>query len=229
MNVLVTRRKEQSDEFIKILEEKGHSAFSLPMIQICKTNEKPSSKIYDYTVITSVNSAKYSLEFLKNINHGKIAAVGSKTASFLEKNGFKADIIPEEFSAEGLIKSLLPFDLIKKSFLLPGPEDRSDLLPSFLLMSGACVEILNLYKTSPVIYEKNEINSFLKINKIDIITFASPSSADAFLSQGGDLANYMIIAIGKPTSDFLESKGINSVYPKNYTIEAMAELINDII
>jgi uroporphyrinogen-III synthase len=225
--VLITRQPNQSQEFINLLSKSNHFPFLLPMIETLSVKFDSEKKEYDYIVFSSVNAVRYFIESFNEYNFNKIIAIGETTAKYLEQFEIIPDLVPYEYSSEGLIEELKDKDLKNKSFFIPGPKKKSDRLSNFLLKKEAIVDEIVIYETKPVIYKSNYIDEFIKENNINFITFTSPSSAESFLSQINTLpSNISFISIGKITYEFLRERRIDSYYPTKYTIKEMVNLIN---
>lgn len=116
--VLVTR--EHSGGF-ELLEEFGAEIIEFPTIKIVPPAnwaeldaaiEKVES--YNWLILTSINGVNFFFKRLfetgrdiRDLKGIKICAVGTKTASEVEKYWIKVDLVPEEFNAEGLIESFI--------------------------------------------------------------------------------------------------------------------------
>ena len=75
-------------------------------------------------------------------------------------------------------------------------------------------------------YPEGYVDNFISENKIDTVTFCSPSPAKSFLRQfNGDKSLLDIVSIGTTTAHFLDKQGIVSRYPENFTVESMVEII----
>ncbi|MCB4205488.1 uroporphyrinogen-III synthase [Deferribacterales bacterium Es71-Z0220] len=230
-NILVTRQAEQSVDFINLLSKNLFYPFMLPMIETVGVDFVTKKQVYDYIIFTSTNAAKFF--FAKSKAKGvKYIAVGSTTAKYLETYGVKAYTPKDDFSAEGLIEYFRNIDIKDTNILIPAPEKHSDTLKNFLISNGALVETVVAYKTNEVQYPEGYLNNFLIENKIDTVTFASPSAAKSFFSNamtGMDIYNLNYIAIGKTTYKFLkENYNIESHYPDEYTVEGVIKLLNDL-
>ncbi|MGA1847210.1 uroporphyrinogen-III synthase [Deferribacter abyssi] len=229
-NILITRQPNQSVDFINELSKHGFYPFLLPMVKIIPLDYSLSLNDYDFIIFTSTNAVKYFSNNLKKIKFKNIIAIGEKTASLLKQYDILPNIIPDEFSAEGLIKVLDNLDIKNNSFLIPTTPTRSELLEKYLKQREALVEIRYVYKTVGENYPEGYIENFIINNKIDTITFASPSAAKSFLQQvkNTNFNLLTIISIGKTTATFLEQNGIKSYYPEKYTVKGMVKLISSL-
>ncbi len=223
--VLVTRQKSQSTELVRLLEKEGFQVFSLPLIETSPTGAEIPASEYDVAVFTSpVAVSSFAPNFGK-VKFRYTVAVGTKTAKKLGEYGITPDGIPDEFSAEGLIRMFSEIDVKGMTVLSPGAEKRAGDLCGYLAERGAIVDKISTYKTSPVIYEKGFVDKYLKDNGIDIITLTAPSAAESLLSQTENLKSVTLVSIGKTTWQYLKERGHDSVYPQVQTIEGMTELI----
>lgn len=226
-NILITRQPDQAVDFVNLLSINDCKPFILPMIETIPVPHKIKTSNYDYIVFTSMNAVRYFIKYYGKYTFKKVIAIGEKTSLYLKQFNIKADIIPKIFSAKGIIEILEHQLLNSKTFFIPGPRSRSELLSNFLIEQGAMVDEPIIYETKPVLYKKNEIELFLKKNMIDIITFASPSAAEAFLSQIEIIPdNIKFVSIGTTTFDYLQERGINSIFPNDFTVEGMVEIIS---
>lgn len=223
--ILVTRQTAQAGELVKLLETKGFEVFRLPLIQTAPTGAEIAAGLYDYAVFTSPVAVEMFMPYAGKVSFKKVIAVGAKTALRLKEKGIETDAVPDEFSAEGLIKMFDGIDVKGLKFLMPGAEKRAGNFHGYLLERGADVELVSTYKTSPLIYEKGYVDLFLRDNGIDIITLTAPSAAESLLSQTESLKGVALVSIGKTTWKYLHDKGHESVYPEVMTIEGMTELI----
>ncbi len=227
-NVLITRQAEQSVEFINLLSKNGFYPFILSLIQTLPVEFETEYNKYDFIVFPSVNAVKYFFQNKNKICFNHIVSVGSKTAEYLKNLGFTSDYVPDKFSAEGLAKLFENVKIKHKTFLLPGPEKRKDEFYKFLLSKNCYAEIITVYKTLSVKYETGYIEKFIDENKVDIVTFASPSAAKSFFYQIRDIKRELkFVSIGTTTYNYLKTLGIDSIYPNEFTAAGMVELIKE--
>jgi len=225
--VLVTRQPEQSVEFINLLSTNGFYPFLLPLIETVQLSNLPKHNYYDYIIFTSGNAVIYSLHFLRVLKYENLVAVGEKTKSQLEYYGFNVDIVPEEFSAKGLMNFFDTQDIESKSILIPTTKIAKDDLANYLKDRGCLVERCFVYDTIEKIYAKGYLEDFIKRFRIEVITFASPSAARSFFKQINDLdlKNYLFVAIGNVTAKELKGYGVECIYPDRYTINDLVNLL----
>ena len=228
-NVLVTRQTEQATDMMKDLSDYGHKPFLLAMIETVELSPNIDCKKYDIIIFTSTNACKYFQKYNGTVTADKYIAVGSKTAEACKEYlSIDIDFYPETFSMEFIRDKLLSEGVNHGTkILLPGAKERVNRDDSKLIERGVELNYLSIYETISVEYEKSFIDNFLLDNKIDTLTFCSPSSAKSFIKQVESINynDYKVVSIGKTTSDFLNSHNIDNVYPEIYTTHEMIKLI----
>ena len=232
--ILVTRDKRQAGEFSDKIEKMGGIAVELPFIEIESTLGTISKDmLQDYSAIL-FNSPNGVREFMNKIDdirilaHLKIGAVGSKTKEILESYKLKADFMPDEYLVSKLAE--LSLDYTK-------PGDKILIITSDI--SPCDTEKLNsiydrefhkmiAYNTKKIIREKDEVLKTL--SKIEIVTFLSSSTVDAFYESIGkdieSVKNKKFASIGPVTSDTMRKYGFSvdyeaTVYDVNGILEAV--------
>lgn len=246
--VLVTR--EHSEGF-EPLEELGAELIEFPTIEIVppKDYSEMDSAIdkietYDWLILTSRNGVKYFFKRvfekdrdIRDLKGIKICAVGSKTSEEIKRYGVKVDLIPEEFSSEGLIKL---FEGVKDSrsqgfkgmkFLLPRAEKAREIFPEKVRELGGHIDIPVAYRTvKPAIHGKR-LRRFLKEGRISIATFTSAATFNNFVEIIGEKADALlkgvaIAVIGPVTAKAIVKAGLKvDIMPKQATIEALVKEI----
>ena len=107
----------------------------------------------------------------------KVVAVGNKTSAVCRDYKIPVHIIPDKFSAEGVIEKLSKFDLKDKFVFIPRSAIGREELPRGLKDLGANIESVPIYNvslpTKEVITENLEV---LKKSKPDLFIFTSPST-----------------------------------------------------
>lgn len=223
MNVLITREEDKAEKFANMLRLSGHTPFLLSMIK-CVPEKADIQGAYDFGIFTSLNAVTYFQPYKNMCKFGKIAAVGTATAKALEDSGMSVDLIPDEFSAEGLKRLFSGIDVANKKFLLAGAETRAGDFHSWLESKGCVADIVTIYKTVEIERKKEDVDSFLTENSINVVTFASPSAVRAFFKVTDTEAE--LVAIGRTTADEIKKYGRDCLVPKEYTLKGMTEIIN---
>lgn len=249
--ILVTRAAEQSSKFTSLLEEQGATVIEMPALAITP----PSSWVdldraianlsqFQWLILTSANGVNYFFERLHDLGYDtralggvKIAVVGRKTASVLQKRQLNPDFIPPDYVADSLVAHF-PESLTGKKVLFPRVETGGrEILVQELSNQGAeVVEVAAYQSQCP---EKIDLVAWqaLQQQQIDVITFASSktvknfyqllqqqlSSTDTIQSL---LANVCIASIGPQTSKTCrELLGRIDLEAQEYTLEGLTQAI----
>ncbi len=183
--------------------------------------------IYDWVLFLSVNAVRRFRRYLRKIpNSAKIACIGVRTAEYLKQLGYKVDLVPEEFSSQGLIKALRKRQLNKKNVLIVRSKKGNDLLKKALCKKVNMLKEIYVYDIIPGSPDKRMF--FRQVSKgADIFTFLSAQSADNFVNILGKnkakllVRQGLVASIGPETSKRLKQLGIGVDFqPKVYTINS---------
>jgi uroporphyrinogen III methyltransferase/synthase len=240
--VVVTRAAAQAGALRDALEADGARVVVMPTIVI----EPPAdwapldaaldrAADYRWVIFTSVNGVEMTRRRLAERGRGaevlrgrRIAAIGPATARALEAWGHPAELVPEEYVAEGLARRLAVGDRI----LLPRAAETRDLLVRELASLGARVDEVAAYRTRPAEGTGAELRALLARGAVDVVTFTSSSTVRHFaaLFAPDEMAPLMrgvrVACIGPVTRDTAESVGLaTAIMPAEYTIPALAAAI----
>lgn len=229
--VLITRSKEQSADFIELLQNNSFEVIMLPLIEFQSINIFLLKSLFNiklsfnWIIFTSHNAVNYFFKTIspKNIKGIKVAAVGKKTAESLSNFGVKTDFIPSDFTAETLGNEIpvLPNEKV----FIPHSALSTNNLVEQLNNKNALVETLAIYDNQLVSYSPAELSKILD-KPIDIVTFTSGSCVKAYINNNIHLPNAKIICIGPSTAKVLvENKLEVTAIPNEFTIEGMVEEI----
>ena len=224
--IAITRPKERSKAAKEFIENYGGEAIIVPTLELKLENTDSLKELMnrfdelDWLIFTSVSSIdsifKFYPNFVEKLNSDcKIATIGTKTAEVAMNKGLHIDIIPKDYTAEGLIEEFKKFDLNNKievilaeSYKSVIPEDKKDI-------ENLIKEILN--------------------EKIDGITFTSPLTVVNLFKIAKDdekeelvekLSNSTLtVAIGPITGKILDDYNIKHIYPERYTVKDMIDLM----
>ena len=132
--ILITRSKNTSSEISGMLEARGASIICLPVINILDPDSWSECDAaiwklaeYDSVCFTSRNAVEKFLQRIRLIRPQalntlatrNLYAVGEKTKSILEANGFSVQPIPQKHSAENLAHSFYGREYFGETFSLP--------------------------------------------------------------------------------------------------------------
>ena len=193
---------------------------------------------FDYVLLTSTNGVGSFLRRLKacgrdvgDLQGVVIGAIGPATASELLKSGAKADIVPREYTAEGLLEAFGDRDLHGKAFLIPRARVARDVLPRVLTEKGARVEVVEAYETIVPRFAPGELQRLLSPAP-DVITFTSSSTVSNFSKLAGELKvpdllrGVAIASIGPITSATIRDMGLEvTMEAENSTMAGLVSAI----
>ncbi|MCC0178675.1 uroporphyrinogen-III C-methyltransferase [Waterburya agarophytonicola K14] len=245
--ILVTRAQSQSSKFTTLLEQQGATVVEMPALAITPPSSWTDldSAIanlaeFDWLILTSANGVDYFCDRLDTLGYDgralagvKIAVVGRKTASVLQKRRLKPDFIPPDYIADSLVANF-PEDLPGQKILFPRVESggREVLVQELSAKGAEVIEVAAYQSQCP-----QQIDRFawqvLQQKQIDIVTFASSKTVKNFyqlleqqlLSMDGIdalLKDVCIASIGPQTSKTCqELLGRFDIEAEEYTLEGL--------
>jgi len=247
--IAITRPFDRIDEAVSIVKSYGAETFLAPTLELQLTDTESLKALIElandldwliFTSPTSIESIfKFYPNFRENLNKNcQIATIGHKTEEVANKYGLAIDLIPENYTAEGLLESFKTININNNLIGLPRTLAARDVLPEGLKKMGADVILAESYKSvSPLDKVRIEmlIEKILDSDEIDAITFTSPLTAKnlfkvATTEQIPELINklsstVLTVSIGPITHETLKKLGVESIYPKKYTVKDMMELL----
>ena len=242
--ILITKSKTESEKSVRPLIDAGAKLIYFPTIKIVPIFNSPELKEirenlhdFDFLIFTSVNSAKIFIDFIRQYNLDlsklKIASIGSATFEYCNEMGIQVDILPDNYSAKGLLTKFSSFNLSDNNILIPCSSLSRDELSRGLTELGAKVKLIPIYEVVKNYKEElyEEINS-LKKRKPDVFLFTSPSSFENYLSIVGveQILDYfegsVIAALGTTTENAIHDFNLTvNIVPQIFTIEGASEAI----
>lgn len=245
--VLMTRAKEQAGELATRLMGYGAEPIEAPTIKIAAPVDwapvdEAISKIgtYEWVIFTSVNGVDRFLTRLfakgldaRSLAGRQICCIGPRTAQELERFGLKADVVPADYQAEGVLEVFKGRDLKQVRVLIPRAEVARELLPEELRLAGAQVDVVHVYRTIVPSEESAGWRQELQAGLAQIITFTSSSTVHNFVTLLGGrdatrslVQSVAIAAIGPITGRTIEQYGLTvSIMPSENTIPALVDAI----
>lgn len=245
IRMMVTRSRGQARELISQLEALGGEAYAFPLLKMVPPQDSSRldealSRIgsFDWVMFTSVNGVRFFLDRMRQLGigidrlTGHLAAVGPKTAAELALHGLRAEVIPSDYVAEGMLASLKDRLQPGERVLLPRADIARKTLPEELRRMGLDVTEVDVYHTvidakdAPVAAER------LRNGLIDVIAFTSSSTVSYFMEAmapyGGKqlLEGVSIACIGPITADTARAHGLQAdVVACEYTVEGLLEAL----
>ena len=243
--IVVTRTREQASELVAQLEEVGaecleYSTINVEPLESYALLDEELERIneYHWLVFTSLNGVRYFFERLfakgmdaRNLKGPSIAVVGRSTANLLRQYGLRADLVPQQFTAEGLAEALLNTGVGGRNILIARAKAGREILPETLRGAGGQVMVVPVYQNTPPPGARAALLADLAAGRIDAVTFTSSSTVKNFLDMIGaasheELAKLLqgvrIAAIGPITGKTVSDYGLTvDIQPEQYTIEAL--------
>lgn len=243
--IVITRDAESNADLATKIIIKGGNPVEFATIKtepLTQTNKFPQTLAklseYDWLIFTSANGIIVFFDTLQKLGRdarvfatAKIAVIGSETAARLSEFGIKADFTPNVFTSKELGKQLIAFTNLKgKKVLLLHSRLASNELCELLENAGAKVDNVSLYNTTTVKNDSGLLTDKIKKGEIDWLTFASPSSVNAFFEQiPADLinsSNIKVASIGPVTSEQLKTLGLEvDVQATEHTTDGLLDAI----
>lgn len=244
--ILVTRAREQSGELTRQLRAAGADVIEIPTIEFKPPQSwRPLDQSiknlsqYEVVIFTSVNAVQsfvtrllHHKKDLRSLAGHQIVAIGPATAQSLRENGIVVDAMPENYQSEGLVELFRKNSIRGKKVLLPRAQKGRELLPAVLKKLGARVDVVAAYQTVVPQEGARSLRELLRKKKVDLITFASSSTAENFLKMvgrpaiGGVLKNVKIACIGPVTAKTARRLGLKvTIQPKKATIPELVKVI----
>jgi uroporphyrinogen III methyltransferase/synthase len=245
--VVVTRAAEQAASFATLLEQAGARVLHAPTIAI----EAPASWAplddaladlgrFTWVIFTSVNGVSMVEGRLGTLGRAwaafgttRIAAIGPATAAALEARGLRAEIVPGEYRAEGLVERLRGVVGPGDRVLLPRAAETRDILVRELCGLGAEVREVAAYQTRARAEAAEPLRRAFAEAAIDAVTFTSSSTARNFARLFTDeerrrwFAGVTVASIGPVTAATAAEYGLRTaVMPSEYTIPALASALS---
>jgi uroporphyrinogen-III synthase len=255
LRVVVGRARHQAGALSSGLRELGAEVAEIPFIEIRKPRSyQPLDSTlrnlhdYDWLILTSVNGVEAVWERLRNLSltrrqlrHLKIAAIGPATRNAIEKRGVKVNVVPEEYVAESVVKSLRG-QIAGKRVLLARAKVARDVIPRELRKLGADVDVVEAYETVIPESSRTQLPALLKDTKRrpHVITFTSSSTVRNFVAllgknvwrgrpgprKASSIDGIRLASIGPVTSSTLRDLGFPvDVEAKEYTIPGLIKAI----
>jgi uroporphyrinogen III methyltransferase/synthase len=251
--IVVTRARTQASKLSERLAERGAEPWEFPAIRVAPPEDEQPLRTaarlvgtYDWAIFTSANGVAAFFAALqaeggdaRRLGAAKVAAIGSETAEALAARGIRADAVPAEFRAEGLLR-VLPADLRGIRLLLARAAEAREVLPAELRRRGAEVNEVAAYRT--VVGEgarrADELRELLKAGQIAAVTFTSSSTVKNLLALlGGEseagqaaarrlLTGVTLASIGPVTTQTARELGLTiQVEAAEYTIAGLVEAL----
>ncbi|MGX8693350.1 MAG: uroporphyrinogen-III synthase [Methanobrevibacter sp.] len=242
--VAITRPQDRAKKACEIVEKLGGIPVLAPTLDLKPVNTQSLKELVakkdelDWIVFTSpttiVSLNKFYPDFIETLDC-KLAVIGNKTGKLAEKQGMSVDLIPKDFTAEGLIEEFEKRGITNQTIGIPRTASARPVLPESLEKLGNKVILAEAYKSLfPMDDTKvKELITKIKNKEIDAITFTSPLTVENFFTIAEDKQkiaemlneNLLTVSIGPITAKVLDKYNVNHIYPDTYTVPDMMELL----
>lgn len=245
-NIVITRPSSRSSVAVKLVEDNGFVPIVVPTLELELVNSSSlkelikNIRVFDWLIFTSVSSLdsifKFYPDFIDLLNDNtRIGVIGHKTAEVCEDYGLSVDLIPKNYTAEGLLDSFKSMNIKNKNIAIPRTFTARNILPEGLKDMGANVFLAETYKSS-LPKDTSSIDCLIEDifnDKIDSISFTSPLTVKNLINQCEDKdalsrklsCDVLTASIGPITYNTLKEYNISSFYPETYTVKDMLELL----
>jgi len=245
VRVLVGRARHQASALSSELRRLGATVLEIPFIEIRKPRSfKPLDSAlknldgYDWLILTSVNGVEAMWERLTRLRLAKtnlrglhIAAIGPATKKAIEQRGVEVDVVPKQYVAESVVRSLRRRVKGKRVLLVRAKVAR-DVIPRELRRAGAHVDVAEAYETIVPNSSRPRLRSLLANPRSTphVVTFTSSSTVRNFVAllgpRNAKLDGIQLASIGPVTSSTLRELGLCiNIEAKEFTIPGLAEAI----
>src|SRR5437667_11879734 len=239
IRILVGRARHQASALSADLRKLGADVIEIPFIEIHKPRSyQPLDSAlkrlpeYDWLILTSVNGVEAVWERVRklglptsDLRKLKISDIGPATKRAIENHGLKVDVVPQEYVAESVVRSLR--NQVKgKRILLARAKVARDVIPRELRKLGAKVDVVEAYETVVPAKSKTKLRAVMSDPKRrpHVITFTSSSTVKNFLAligkgNRGILKQIQLASIGPITSATLRENRLHPhIQAENFTI-----------
>ncbi|MGB2606760.1 MAG: uroporphyrinogen-III synthase [Candidatus Sulfotelmatobacter sp.] len=164
----------------------------------------------------------------------RIAAIGPATKKAIEQRGVNVDVVPKEYIAESVVRSLRS-KVKGKRVLLVRAKVARDVIPTELRKAGAHVDVVEAYETVVPESSRTRLRASLANprQRPHIVTFTSSSTARNFVGllrargkRAPGLQGILLASIGPVTSSTLRELGLRvDISAKEFTIPGLVKAI----
>lgn len=243
---LVTRSTEQAGEFASLLNSQGGSVLECPTIQIVPAEilaELDSALInlgaFDWVVFTSQNTVSHFLNGLATLGCDnqalstcRICAVGPKTAELLQARGVTVHLVPDKYTAEGVVEAFFGLQERNRRVLLPRGDRARPVIMEGLKHQGYQVAAPILYRNLTPDGIPEQALRTLAERQVDCVIFSAPSTVTNLAQILGKpqfhdlLQGVTVAAIGPITSRACNKLALEvQIEAREHTLPALVEEI----
>ena len=255
--MLVGRARHQAGALSAELRKQGASVIEIPFIEIRKPQSfQPLDSAlrnlhtYDWLILTSVNGVDAMWERMSRLglsldrggpdcegNRLRVAAIGPATKKAIEQRGTRVNVMPKEYVAESVVRSLQS-KVKGQRVLLVRAKVARDVIPQQLRRAGAQVDVIEAYETVVPRASRTRLQQVMEDprRRPHIVTFTSSSTVKNFVellgerksskSRAAQLQGIKAASIGPVTSATLRDFGLPvQIAAKEFTIPGLVSAI----
>jgi len=230
--VVVTRPRSSAEALRRLLVDAGARVVECPVSRIayCDATAVDAERLrevgrYDWIVFTSMHGVRGFSRHLSAIGldaralaGARIAAVGPATARRLERMGLRADLVPGEHSAAGLVAAM--GDEAAGRVLLPCGDLARDELSKGLSERGWRVDSMVVYRNEPVV-PSARVRAALD-GGFEVVVFCSPSAVRRYVEMRLPSRGAVVACIGPTMAEAARAVGLEpQVVARRYTNEGL--------
>ena len=190
--ILVTRPREQAEQFAARLRDLGADAIAAPTIEL--EGPEPGGPLdaviadaaagrYKWVVFTSASGVRVWRERAAALGLGhpdaRVAVVGDSTGAALGEHGIEVDLVPDPFTTAALGEA---FPRGKGRVLLARADIATEELEATLRAKGWEPVRVDAYRVRAATAVPEEARSALEQQTVDAVVFTSPSTVEGYLS-----------------------------------------------
>lgn len=195
------------DEFTQLLQQAGCDTLRLPLVRLERLQVADLSLVFEQVkgaeiiFFSSANGVRYLAESLRESGYEwqdliekspLVLAQGPITArSLLSEFGYDAVLVPEVYTAAGIVRLLRQLNLLGSRIVHISPRGGMRLLSQEVHQAGGSVMLLELYKAVPAAGAEPELVAALlaafsarrdefRSKRRTILTFFSPSAVQGY-------------------------------------------------
>lgn len=241
LRVAVTRAAGKAESLSSRLIAAGAQVHEIPLSRVARRDAGPLhdalAHIADvrWILLASVHAVEILADAVRATGTADvvadcyIAVVGEATAQAAEAQGWRADIVPAQLSAESLLDAFATrSDVSGTTVLYPCAVAARDVLPDGLRALGAQVVAVPCYESVPDVDGQRLLVRMLAGGALDLITVAAPSAVDALAEAvpPEQARRVPIASIGPITSKAARQAGfVVAVEASPYTAEGLVRAI----
>ncbi len=231
--ILVTRPREQAEELVALLEQRGATAVVAPAIELTPARSgaldralrELSDGSFAWVVLTSRAGVEAVAARMRPRDvRAKVAAVGEGTAEAFRSWGRDPDLVPRTFTTEALGRA---FPRGSGRVLLARADVAPDGLEDAIAAKGWTPVRVDAYRTRMPRSLPEEAGRALREGRVHAVTFTSASTVRGFVRAVGVVrGNPKVVCIGPVTARAAREAGLRvAAVARPHTIEGLVDAL----